>query len=408
MGMKMLKSSSMFYAIMVCTVVGICCSSLLLVSYYSNLFALQMETRTELLENNRSATNYYLAKAMALRENPESIDLFNNGIESRGKVEPWGLYNVLHVRSILKKDTVNRSMLIGQKPVPKPALYLIDNDKPLQMVGKAKIIGDVFVSKKGVKRGYLSSQSYSSSTYLEGDKYPSKNKLPEIKNNFFIPPKDHDTIVFIEELDKRELLFNPFWEVPLHIEANGNFIEGARLMGRIVLNAQDSIFIAKNNQLEDILISAPIVVFEKGFKGNVQIKASQKVVLEEDVLLKYPSSIYVNAISSEEARIDLAGNSKVLGKMVLVGAQGKESKVDIIHIDKGAEVIGDVFCSGNTALNGRIIGTLYTAKFYLKTKASTYENYIQDGVIDQQALSDKFLGNVVEDAQRAYGIIKQL
>lgn len=404
----MLRSSSMYYAIIICVVVGICCSMLLLISHYSNLFALHMETRTELLENNRSAINYYLAKVSTIRETPEYMDLFDNGITSEAKVEPWGLYQVLHVRTLLKKDTVERSMLIGQKRGHGPALYLMDNDKPLQMVGKAKIIGDAFVPKKGIKRGYLSSQSYSSRSFLEGKQHQSGNTLPEIKTNFYMPQKENDSIVFLEGTGKGETFFNPFWKAPIHIEMGGNSIDRAKFSGKVMLHAKDSLFIAKDNEFEDILIKAPIVVFEKGFEGTVQVAASQKVILEEAVVLKYPSSIYVKAEGLDQATIGLAANSKVLGKMILIGTQEKKTGVDIIQIDQNAEIIGEVYCKASTQLKGKIIGTLYTDNFYLKTEATAHENYVEDGVIDLKSLSDKFLGTIANDGKRGYGIIKQL
>ncbi|WP_136464896.1 hypothetical protein [Flagellimonas onchidii] len=405
----MLKAGSLYYAIMVCVLVGICCSALLLMSHFSNLFALNMETRTELLENNRSATNYYLAKVESLKNGSETIDLFENGIVSHGTVSQWGLYPVLHVRSVFKKDTVSRSVLVGRKLESRPALYLVDNDKPLQMVGKAKIVGDAHLPKKGIKRGYITTQSFSAFTFLEGTKYRSKNKLPELKEAFYLPEQRNDTIHFLDEFEKVKPIYRTFEDKPLHIRMLENQIMGRELMGKIVLRAQDSIFIKKDNRFEDILIDAPIVAFEKGFEGTVQVIASQKVVLGENVTLKYPSTIYLKGKALEETKVNLAESSKILGKVVMTGVLGNNKGFNVIHIAKNAQVVGEVYCEGSTDLKGEILGTLYTGNFYLRTKASSYENYIAEGVIDSRAMSDIFLGSIVnENDNRTYGIIKTL
>jgi hypothetical protein len=125
----MLKAGSLYYAIMICVLVGICCSALLVLSHYSNLFGLKLETQTELLYTNKSAINYYLTTIEQLDAKEKNIDLFENGIVSNGNVKPWGFYNVLTVTSIFRKDTVQQQVLVGKTRIEKPALYLTDNDR---------------------------------------------------------------------------------------------------------------------------------------------------------------------------------------------------------------------------------------------------------------------------------------
>ncbi|UII80120.1 hypothetical protein [Flagellimonas sp. CMM7] len=405
----MLKAGSLYYAIMVCVLVGICCSTLLLMSHYSNLFAINMETRTELLQNNRSAMNYYLAKVESLKNGPQELDLFENGIVSNGSVSQWGLYPILHVKTAFKKDTLSKSAIIGQKLSQKPALYLVDNDKPLQMVGKAKIIGDAQLPKKGIKRGYITTQSFSSFTFMEGTKLRSTNKLPILKETFFLPEQRNDTLHFLNDFEKGKVIYREFEEEPLHVQLTENVINNCELVGNIVLHSQDSIFIKKNNRFEDIIVDAPVIVFEKGFEGTVQAIASQKIILQEDVILGYPSSVYLKGKALEDTKISLAEKSQVLGKIVMTGVLGNNAGSNLVQIDKNAQVVGEVYCEGSTVFNGSIAGSLYTDNFYLKTKASSYENYIEDGIIDNKTLPDIFLGSIIkENDNKAYGIIKTL
>ena len=143
--------------------------------------------------------------------------------------------------------------------------------------------------------------------------------------------------------------------------------------------------------------------------GSVQVTASQKIILQEGAVLEYPSSLYLNFEEPEESLIYLESGSKVLGKVALVGTVGGKPGVNRITIGKDAEVIGEVYCEGSTELKGQVIGSLFTHDFYLKTEASSYENYIEDGRVDQKALDPGFLGTMIDDnIIGSYAIIKKL
>ncbi|WAC02712.1 hypothetical protein N7U66_03310 [Lacinutrix neustonica] len=149
-------------------------------------------------------------------------------------------------------------------------------------------------------------------------------------------------------------------------------------------------------------------MFETGFQGSVQVLAEQLVVLNEDVILKYPSGILINKGVSEKKEVRLKKNSKVLGAVVVYDQDKSAHK--IIKIDKKAEVVGDVFCSGKIQLTGKIIGTVYTSSFYLKTEASTYDNYIMNGMIDRKNLPNDFVRIPLfqHNHNRLYGAIKPM
>ncbi|MBR9855994.1 MAG: hypothetical protein GYB37_15740 [Algicola sp.] len=348
-----------------------------------------------------------MSRISKLKEVPERIDLFDNGIISEGVLRPWGLYNVLNVSSALNKDTISKSVLIGQKQATGSALVLVDTNKPLQMLGGARIIGDAHLPKKGIKRGYLSSQSFIPNNFLFGEKYYSKNSLPSLRDIFHVPEQKKK--LFIEELDKDSSLYQAFDSTPIVINVNKNIVEGKNISGHVLLESKDSIFIKRDNLLEDVLINAPIVVFEKGFQGSAQVLASEKIILEEDVVLKYPSSIYLNARCLGNAEVYLGRNSKVLGKVILFNEFVRGTRTDLVKIDKGALVVGQIYSKRGIELRGMVIGSVYANNFYLQTEASSHINYIEDGVIDNRALLPGFLGNVIdENNNKAYGIIKSL
>ncbi|GGX27306.1 hypothetical protein GCM10007384_30830 [Aquimarina muelleri] len=368
-------------------------------------------TYVELISNNTSAQEYFLGKVKELKQEDITIDLFDNGIVSLGSIKPWGFYDVLTTKSIFKKDTIIQVALIGQKRNKDTiALYLTDNNKALFMVEKAKITGDVFLPKAGIKAGYITASSYRKDNFLLGSKKNSRTKLPNMNTSVFTYEPDEAVRVTFEDITSTSMYYNSYANKTIVIEVDEITIRNKKLSGNIILESRDSIYIKKNNEFEDIIIKAPKVVFEKGFKGNVQVIAEDIVELEENVVLMYPSGIMMSEKRSNEKEVILKKDSKILGAIVVYD---KDNNVDKkITIDEKAEVVGTVFCNGKVQLKGTVFGTVYTNNFYLKTEGSIYDNYIMNGIIDRKSLPDFFIGISLFQTQveqlETYAIIKSI
>jgi cytoskeletal protein CcmA (bactofilin family) len=165
------------------------------------------------------------------------------------------------------------------------------------------------------------------------------------------------------------------------------------LEGQVILEVKDSIYISRNAIIENAIIKSKIVYIESGFSGTVQIFASQKIVLEESVQLKYPS---VLGLIEEEfptefgAKITLGKNSQVIGSVFLWSKHPNFRMLPALSISSEAEIDGLVYCAGKTQLRGTINGSLYTNKLFLKTASSAYENHLLDGQLLNQ-LPDSFV-----------------
>ncbi|MDO6758566.1 hypothetical protein Q4566_00020 [Tamlana sp. 2_MG-2023] len=406
----MIKAGSIAYAILICIVVGVFCYALLMISSYSKMHQTMLFTSTELHSNNESAKQYFLSKANDISQN-NSIDLFDNGIVSSAEVKPWGFYQILVTTSNFKTDTIRQTVLIGEKQQDDGlALYLTDNNKALFMVGKAIIKGNVFIPKKGIKQGYITSNAYTNTKILLGSKSVSKAQLPELKTTFFKFENQQTERIDLRELSDSIKYYQSFAEKTLFIDAIETELLQKKLSGNIVIESKDSLYIKKNNVLDNVIVKAPKVVFESGFKGSVQVVADQLVVLEENVILKYPSGIFIHHGETAHKEIRLKNSSKLLGAIVLDDQNRSADK--LISIEENVEIVGDVYCSGEIALEGSVIGTVYTNSFYLRTDASIYDNYIMDGVIDKKNLPDNFLKvslfNNINKRERKYAIITPL
>ncbi len=406
----MIKAGSIAYAILICIVVGIFCYALLLMSGYSRIYTRMLDTHSEVLANNESAQQYFLGKVDEIQEKPMTTDLFENGITSVATIKPWGFYKILLTTSYFKKDTIQRTALIGQWQKEEDlALYLSDASKPLFMVEKAKITGDAFLPKAGIKSGYITSNAYRDTKYLVGAKRVSKASLPKIDHMNF----GYDEAVRqiqLEDLTDDVMLYNGFHKETLIVESDTIVLENKRLSGNIVIKSKDSIYIKKSNILEDIVIESPKVAFEAGFTGTIQILAQKVVGLEENVVLRYPSGILMHTGSVDKREIIMAKNSKILGGIVI--SDDNRGLDKIITIEEDAEVVGDIYCSGKLQLKGNVVGTVYTSNFYLRTEASAYDNYILNGTIDRKGLPQEFvripLFKKNSEYRKPYAIIKQI
>ena len=406
----MIKAGSIAYAIFICVVVGIFCYSLLLMSGYSRIHQDMLAVHTELLSNNASAQAYFLKHIDEIEGKSITKDIFENEMLSTGKIKPWGFYKVLVTTSVFKNDTIERSALIGQQSQDNLALYLTDSSKPLFMVDKAKITGNAFLPKAGIKAGYITSNAFKNIKFLEGNKNTSKISLPKIKDIKRIYDNNSIQEISMHEVKDKKLLYNSFESPTLIIENIGVRLSNKNLSGNIIITSKDSIFIKNDNVLQDVIIQAPKVVFESGFTGAVQVRAERIVELQKKVILRYPSSILLNSGNADKREVIIGNESKIIGGVVIYDATKGLDKM--ITIAEDAEVIGDVYCSGKLQLKGKVVGTVYTSKFYLKTAAAIYDNYIKDGVIDRKSLPDEFVrialfGNE-SDFYKAYEVIKPI
>ena len=406
---KKLKASSLLYAIFVCLVVALLCGSLVLIFNYQYRLKQQyfLEEEFVLAHNNQRI-------ALLEQLNGEQIELTNELFKSSYKLQKWGFYNLLVHKTYFKTDTLTTASLLGKRPNRQEqlALYLTDLDKPLHIGGKTKIKGNVKISKYGVKPAYINNMSYIGSKLIYGNITHSNKRLPQLDSNIINPSKEEASFneFFIEDLETL-VMHRSFTKSTTILHTSGLVnIEGLELSGNIILKSNDSIHIKANTRLENILIEARSVSFEKGFKGTVQVFAKDWVTLQEGAELYYPSSVCINNDDNEkELEIVLEKDSKVAGGIVFTGDSYQSSLNRMVTIEENAELIGDLYCYGKTQLKGKVVGTVYTDRFYLKTPSSVYENYIINGEINVEELPNEFINlPLFNTSTSKYEVIKEL
>ena len=385
------KASSLTNAIFICLIISIFCGCLVLISHFQKILNTKLELNNHLISRNNSSFNYFLNTIESFPFNTiQETDIFDDGIISFAEKKNWGFYDILVCKTVFKTDTITKMALIGKKSRGKNrlALYTTDYDKPLKLSGKTKILGNIKVPFGRTEQAYINGHE-GNSVQIKGTQLKAEDRLPKIDKDISITTFGYKDIPF--NTIKETTFINAFDKETQIINLNGiRDLSDITIKGNIILTSNGEIEINNSSSLSDVLIMAPSVVVKSGFKGSIQIMAQENVTIEENVSLLYPSSIYVkNDVDS--VNVTIQKGTKIIGGIVVDGNTYNGSLKRKLTIEENTNVIGNVYCYGSTQLQGDIIGSVYSDRFFLKTTSSNYENVILNATINRDSLPEHFI-----------------
>jgi len=400
----MVKANSLLYAIYICLVVSILCGALL---YFSSLYTqlnLHYNLKEELYTNNQSVVNFALGNKMATVEIPTD----SSGIEGSYESKPYGLLRLLLAKSAIRNDTVASAHFTGQHIVGQEALYLANFTRPLRYSGMLSLIGDSQLPSVFIETSYLTGKINKLDTRgkvsLSSMGLPEVN--PDIKKIFDGSPAVRTPLSDVEKpLDSiyYNSFFNPSKEIWLSNPGNAIF------KGNFILRSKDSIWVGKNAILEDVILMAPRIIFEAGFKGTVQAFATKNIEVGEHVSLAYPSVVCVYSDKHEESGIYIRKGVQIAGAVVLFGNDSQSIAKNTVEIEEDGIITGDVYCSGQLMIKNVVHGSVYANKVYHRSGNSISENLLVDVVIDATKRPKYFVGiSLFESKKATYGLVKKV
>lgn len=398
-----IKSSSLLNAVFLCLLIAILCSAFILIASYNGLFREKLNAQQALIAQNNSAFNFFLAKAGSEETYRSTNDLDINSVVSRKK---WGLLEVQTVKSFFKEDTVSKSALVvkGKNPA-NIALYLTDYDKILNLSGNIKIKGNIIIPKGHFEESHIGQEP--NNIFFSGSPQKSQGKLPETirdieiafntKFDYFPKINYRPGLIVVNEFDN-----------PTKVMQVDGTLKDVVLKGNIVVRSETVLHISKTAKLTDVLLKAPRIVFDTGFKGSIQAFAKQKIVLKENVHLAYPSILL--GFSEDSLSIKIGENSTVLGSVILFGETFRGSLKRTVKTEENTLIVGDVYCYGASDLNGKIYGTLYADRLIKKTRNAVYENTLLNTEINREKLPQNFsrLLPLADQNCCTYEVVKKL
>lgn len=402
----MVKAHSLLYAIYICLIVSIICGALL---YFSNLYDqlnLYYNLQEELYIQNQSVLNF----ALGNKTIPAEIDKDkNSGIEGSFETKSHGLLSLVLAKSYIANDTVSSVHFVGQRNFDKMAIYLTNLSKSLFYSGKVKLIGNNQLPNTFIETSYINNSL--NQLTAEGKITISETQLPEINPDFkkiFFAIKFEKIKLSEVEKPKDSLFYNSFFNTTKEVSVKST-LGNLMFKGNFILRSEDSIRVKKNTVLEDVILIAPKITFEEGFKGTVQAFATKGIELEEKVTLNYPSVICVYNESADESKIKVKKGCHIKGAVVLFGNSNDLIDKNTIEINEEGLLFGDLYCTGKLMLKSNVYGSVYTNRFFLKNGSSTYQNMISDIEINTGKRPNYFISIPLFNAKTTtYGVIKKV
>lgn len=390
-----LKAGAMSYAIILSIVVGALCMSLIWITSAYRITRVNLKNQEKLVVNLLTGVQV----ATQLKEYSQKQLYQINSDSVFIEKSNWGLFNYSVVKAVKNGETLTRSFLSGSKLNEKlPTLYIGNNDKQLKLSGTTKLKGQVYVPNGRVERGYIQGKNYENEKLVFGSTRASEKQLPKLKEGLRGETMD-DFTTFREEVFLDELTGDSVFSFEASTSKFSQNIPielSQRLEGNLIIESQDSIFVSSEAKLNNIILKAPKIRFQKGFRGTVQVFASQEVILEENVFLKYPSSICLIDQNKkfhriEKALVKISKGSSILGGVLVLSDSPDFRNLVKLDIEKEANIVGLVYNQGETQVCGKILGSLYSKKLYLDTKSSSYENHLLDAEINGIDIPEFFI-----------------
>ncbi len=411
------KGGSLFHALFAVFIVGAMLTTMMSMSLFYGKASIKREQKLRVAENLESVEQLILSD-FTFSENGSWIDLFGDQTDSvLLKSRKWGTLDMVSATSKRNNFTRSRTFFVGfNKEKLEKALVLADRNQPLRLSGSTRIRGNVKLPKKGVERGYIHGSNYNGDQLIYGQISASTKQLPVLKDQIIKNNSNYLRGIWLSTdslgilPDPGDTIHHRFDEPTLVLDNKGwLFLNDLTLTGNIIIRSDKAISVAPNASLSDVLLYAPYIELQSGFKGNIQCFASDSLHIREDVHLDYPSVVCVLDYipENEILRLKLGERCIINGQVIVYDHEADFRKLPVLELERETTVNGEVYCNGFTEARGTINGTIQTQKFLLRTPASSYENYLKDAIIDVHELSPHFaVGQLLDETQTSKRIIK--
>lgn len=399
-----LKAGSLVYSLMVCLLVSLVLGGMVLLFGVGRVER-DMAYFRELAEDN--------ARSGMLLALYGDEDLFGTRAESLwgsevdsfySAVIPWGVYGVLNVEGVHGRARARQSALFGSVPkgVFEGTLYLKDRGRALALSGRTLLRGTCWLPEAGVERGFVGKTAFQGESLHIGEKRWSKNQVVELDDECVLSAKTQLQWHFVQGFKSGEGLragmdLNRAWyeETEWIYSSTELIVAHCRLSGNVIL-AAPTVWLDSSSQVNHVQVYAHQVYVGEGFKGRVQIFATDSIYLKEGSHLEYPSALVLSH-PENHSYLQMDTLAVVEGMVIHDGAFIGETAIKGGYslISPGAEVYGCLYVPYNLDLKGGVHGTVVTENFLLRTPSAVYENYLLDAVLTREGLSETFaMGNL--------------
>ncbi|WP_420603214.1 hypothetical protein [Flagellimonas sp.] len=402
---KKLQAGSLQFVLFIGAVIAVLLLTFVLLYHTHSLFDKKASKTIDLIKRTDFALHQAMGQKLKLNDSV-SIDLKQeDGIKTTAIKSNWGIFEKITVVSQFKKNRFTKSALVGGGvDMDFPALYLKDNDRPMVIAGKAKITGNAYLPKQGIRPGSIRGRFYQFTRPVYGNVKQSTKTLPPIEPEV----KSHIGQLLLDRggmsgrnsirFSNRLQLANSFELPTQYIQGDVLRLSGVNLSGNIMVVATHKIIVGKNAKLQDVVLIAPEIEFENGFVGNLQAIASSRIKVNRRVNLEYPSALVVdrgsrpNPKERRKPNIEIGPGTSIKGIVAYFERTEENQFFPQLIISEKASVYGEVFCEKNLELKGDVIGNVTTNAFMALENGSVYQNHLFGGTINADFLPQQYVG----------------
>ena len=417
-----LKANALFIVIILSLVIGLLCSSVVMMGYFSRIQITRNFIREDLLDNLDSGIALLEANNDETYTTPVIVDLFDEGRDSvLLHKKDWGIFEVGSVTAFFKGDTSKKTFLMGYKPdkISKSAMWLTDNNRPLSLAGSTSITGDCYLPDEGHTIAYIEGKGIFAQNLIKGKIFKSESQIPLLKQDikshviaaldgtFNRNMRMHD---FEQSFPDSNSIQNGFDRPTMLLFSYSPAISlSQRIKGNVVIASKGKVVIKANAYLQDICVYANSVVIEPGFSGTVQIFAKDSIVVGENVCLKYPSAIALFKTDSKSFQPYVTmGSGSMISGLVILDTDVVDTRAVKLSFGTDAVIRGQVYVNGFADIKGDLYGNIICDRLLLETPSSTYEHHLMNATIDRTKLPAAFIGSAILPSKSRKEIVKWL
>jgi len=399
----MIRSSALYISLIISILIALICGSILLVSFMYKMHESKLQ-RYERLNRNALSASILVMHESFLYNQVERISLFEGkddwGDSAILEKRQWGVYELGLVTTFKNTDSVKKAFLIGSEADnTTTALYIADEDRPVSISGKARIEGTAYLPKSGIKAAYVGESSYDGKELVYGKVLESTRDLP-VANSTLISGLN-ELLRGSNSQQKESLpdsLTHSFFKKVkrIHLSPSSPVLSNNRISGNIIISADSLIQVDALSSLDQVILVAPHVKVSSGFKGRLQIIASDSITIESSVTLGYPSALILIKPDTAgfQPKLNIGENSVVQGQ-VFAWEKTRSQMMPLISIGKGSTVKGEIWSKGYVQLgqNSIVNGSVSAIRLIANISSIIYENYLIDVLISRSSLSKYYSGS---------------
>lgn len=392
---KKLKGGALYIALIISILIGTILSVFILLSNFNNRETITRLSQTQLQWNLESAINLVQSESFVPAENYQwKKNEFNDDSIKIKKLQ-WGAFVLISAETKNRHQYLQKTGLFGINSFKDTALMVNDFGRPVNLAGTISFNGYCYLPKGAYKTTFIEGQGFSSTGDISGNIKSAPAYIPE-PGKQFIEALESCTKEISSTTDSIitniDVVQNKFTAKTAIYQTSNLRLERNNLKGNIKIIINNEVIIDKDAHLEDVLIIAKKVRIRKEFKGSLQVIASDSIIVEENSVLNYPSSLIVhkkeNTLHDGMGTISISKNCRIEGAILCLSSAKAETPNVIIAIDKECEVNGLIYSSGYAGIQGKITDNIFAKKLLLKTPSSVYENHLLNCEIDSKKYSN--------------------